>query len=96
MEQYNIIRIKIEDKDQFLLDHPDIKYFETTHPDGNITIWRKVGTVPDNTQIPLGQYDSEGKFHFIDNDGWEHICYNPKALAERCRFLYNLRNKRRR
>lgn len=38
MEQYKIFRIKIEDKDQFLLDHPDIKYFETIHPGGNITI----------------------------------------------------------
>lgn len=91
MGQYKIFRIKIEDKDQFLLDHPDIKYFETIHPGGNITMWNKVyetGTVPDNVRSPFGQYDSEGKFHFIDNDGWEHTCYNPKTLAERRKFLY--------
>lgn len=84
-------RIKIEDKEIFMSEHPDIKYFKTIHPGGNITIWRKVheaGTVPDNVRSPLGQYDSEGKFHFIDNDGWEHTCYNPKTLAERRKFLY--------
>lgn len=91
MGQYDIIRIKIEDKDQFLLDHPDIKYFETIHPGGNITMWCKVyesGSVPNSVLFNFGQYDSEGEFHFIDNDGWKHICYNPQRLAERRRFLY--------
>ena len=85
-EPYEIFRIKIEDKEKFLLEHPDIKYFETVHPSGNITMWSKVyetGNVPNNILSSFGQYDNEGKFHFIDNDGWSHICYNPKLLAER-------------
>lgn len=91
MDDLNISRIKIEDKDKFLSEHPDVKYFETTHPCGNITIWNKVyepGNIPNNVFSNFGQYDSEGKFHFIDKDGWEHICYNPQKLAERRRFLY--------
>lgn len=84
-------RIKIEEKERLMSEHPDIKYFETIHPNGNITIWSKVyeaDNVPNDNALRWGQYDSEGKFHFIDKDGWEHICYNPKMLFERRKSLF--------
>lgn len=95
MEQVPPIpRIKIEDKEKFMSEHPGIGYFETTHPDGGITIWSKVydaDNMPCDVCSQMGMYDSEGKYHFIDQNGWKHICYNPKMLAERRRSLLKLR-----
>lgn len=90
----SVPRIKIEDKERFMSEHPDIKYFETIHPDGDITIWSKVydaDEVPNDICSRMGMYDSEGKFHFVDENGWKHICYNPRASAERRKPLFKRR-----